>query len=396
MDLRLVHDVVCNFDERILQHESLNFPNLVLLRYEVCYDHRNPPEFDEVFSEAQRWLKEYPRETLQRRVEENDAACMFEACLRKMATCEPGPESLSDLIEHFERLSSNMVTLGPHEGEYDSNKPPVKNNTPELQRRATAAWAWCYFSSFFIMDPGASFRTLSKLPIMANAACCADACARDSFLPPIVTRIGTWLATVHARYGVPIGTLPAFKEFKALWMSFLLYRTLSIERDLDWHEKSDKAPNKYQCAADGCGVYAMNRAALRRCGGNCPPESKPHYCSYWCQEQHWFVHRYVCKDGLSGDSVIVDDDGDPEWEDIDEYDSYHYDSALFDDEVWALEPGNELFVDIEHPSPYRKGEIFRVRSKTLSADFLRSYRNLWKLPSYRRKYKEEDLCAFLP
>ena len=49
--------------------------------------------------------------------------------------------------------------------------------------------------------------------------------------------------------------------------------------------KVGRRPNAYVCAAEGCEIGALQRAALRRCAGGCPPELKPSYCSAACQKK---------------------------------------------------------------------------------------------------------------
>ncbi|KAL1938226.1 hypothetical protein VTO73DRAFT_11870 [Trametes versicolor] len=384
--MSLIHDIQCDFDRRILQSDIPAFPLHVLVRYEVCYDHRDTPEFDVVLEDAKRWLEDYPRERLQKGVEEGDAACILESCLRKMSQCQPGTDRLEDTLRNIERVSG----LCGEDGE-PNRLPPVINNTELLQKRALAAWAWWFFQMYFIRDPGASLHAITVEPAMLNAACCANECAHQSFLPPIVLRIAAWLSTVKPRFGVDVRAMPKFKEFTFLWVAYAIYQMVAIEREEDRLEKVAKAPHEYRCAADGCGIQVYHRDALRKCGGNCPPETKPRYCGYWCQVKHWFVHQYVCKKGLAVDPII-DDDGDPDWIDDETYDTTYWDQNGIEDElVWGYIERWEFFIDIEHPSPYRKGEVYRIRSKTLSPEFLRSYRWYWKLPSDDRVFQERRL-----
>ena len=49
--------------------------------------------------------------------------------------------------------------------------------------------------------------------------------------------------------------------------------------------KVAKGANAYVCAAEGCKVEGLHKSALRACGGSCPPDLKPHYCSKECQKQ---------------------------------------------------------------------------------------------------------------
>lgn len=87
--MSLIHDIHCDLDRRILQSDIPAFPLHVLVRYEICYDHRDTPEFDVVLEDAKRWQEDYPPERLQKGVEEGDAACILESCLRYVLAKRP-------------------------------------------------------------------------------------------------------------------------------------------------------------------------------------------------------------------------------------------------------------------------------------------------------------------
>ncbi|KAI0316426.1 hypothetical protein OF83DRAFT_1126870, partial [Amylostereum chailletii] len=80
-----------------------------------------------------------------------------------------------------------------------------------------------------------------------------------------------------------------------LWKAFERRNRAVEARERKMEEKTRKAPNAYECARDGCGMRATSQAALRRCGGKCPPEIKPHYCSPACQKLDWPKHKRDCK-----------------------------------------------------------------------------------------------------
>ena len=100
--------------------------------------------------------------------------------------------------------------------------------------------------------------------------------------------------------------------------------------------------------------------------------------------QHWFVHRYVCKKGLAGDPVM-DDDGDPDWDTLpDEYDTHYYEDLVGSgsSRTWSQYENAEIFIDIPHPSHFRKGEVFRIRTTTLSPVMLRYIKWYWGCARY--------------
>lgn len=116
--------------------------------------------------------------------------------------------------------------------------------------------------------------------------------------------------------------------------------------------------------------------------------------------QHWTIHREFCRTGSANPHPgIMKDDGDPAWIDVGAFrprvipDKEHeHDWPLF-----AEREGAEIFVDIAHDSPYRKGDIFRIRTRTLSPACLKAYKRLWtsELPAAARKLIDGGGCSQL-
>lgn len=104
-------------------------------------------------------------------------------------------------------------------------------------------------------------------------------------------------------------------------------------------------------------------------------------------QQHWFVHQHACTQGLSS-LPIMDDDSDPAWIDVKKYETKYPNAILPDWLVWSELHGAEIFIDFPHPGRCYKGDIIRVRSKTFGPEFLRSYRAMWQIPQYSRKFNE--------
>ena len=94
------------------------------------------------------------------------------------------------------------------------------------------------------------------------------------------------------------------------------------------------------------------------------------------------MHQYVCKG--SGFPNIVEDDGDPAWENVETYRPTSGTEAVLDSgkALWTDRDreGPEIFIDIPNTSRYRN-EVFRIRTKTMSPAFLQSYRAIWQIRS---------------
>lgn len=75
-----------------------------------------------------------------------------------------------------------------------------------------------------------------------------------------------------------------FEKLKDLWNAMAIRQKEMEAEDDKRQEKVSKAPNMYVCAAQGCGIQATKKSGLSRCGGKCPLESKPGYCSKSCQK----------------------------------------------------------------------------------------------------------------
>ncbi|KAF8898244.1 hypothetical protein CPB84DRAFT_1780696 [Gymnopilus junonius] len=63
-------------------------------------------------------------------------------------------------------------------------------------------------------------------------------------------------------------------------------------------QKRLKNPNRYRCAAIGCGIEADSGSMLSKCAGECDQGKKPSYCSKECQKADWKNHKPFCKPGM--------------------------------------------------------------------------------------------------
>ena len=156
---------------------------------------------------------------------------------------------------------------------------------PILRLQATAALAWIFFRQYFWTSYPDCFEVSRGAMALEQCVYLSGILAVSDFVPPIVPRIASWLSTVKVRYAKLEGRV-MFREFcftKDFWKAYETYvEYRKIEEEIRL-AKVANAPNQYRCAADGCGIQAVNKSALRKCGGDCLPDKKPHYCSVGCQ-----------------------------------------------------------------------------------------------------------------
>ena len=150
---------------------------------------------------------------------------------------------------------------------------------------ATAACAWVYFAAHYHREYGGSSYLAMKGYSLFNAAFFANHLAREGFVPYISIRVAAALHSFRHLYGIDARNTPRFADFSDFWRAYDEYREWQAHREAEYQEKIRGRENCYECAAPGCGIRAIKQHALRKCGGSCPPATKPHYCSQSCQER---------------------------------------------------------------------------------------------------------------
>ena len=183
----------------------------------------------------------------------------------------------SEILGTLSEVAEIPTVLGP--------ATLTRNNTQTLRLQSLAVVIWLLFREYFRYATTQSLQTVRSYGHTGNMVRFADWCVQGSFVPQIVIRVADWFATFRVRFGVDARTaLPdAFRAHRHFWRAYEAY----VERQLDGERKRrakvTKAPHLYMCAASGCLVQAFKKGTLRRCGGDCPPEAKPSYCSAECQ-----------------------------------------------------------------------------------------------------------------
>ncbi|KAJ7920283.1 hypothetical protein B0H13DRAFT_2656475 [Mycena leptocephala] len=194
------------------------------------------------------------------------------------------------------------------------------------------------------------------------AAVYADASISRGLVSPNALWVTSVLTHSATQYNTDIRNSPRYRIFKYLWRAFDKREEEMAEEDRKRSAKVAKAPNSYKCAAKGCGVEGTSKTALLRCGGKCPAEIKPSYCSKECQKKEWPAHKKICKPGSAatpaekGLTVEVNLN----------------DPTALDAEM-STEHGAERIIDLPHPG--MPGGKLRIVSKHMSPVFLRHLRD---------------------
>jgi hypothetical protein len=129
-------------------------------------------------------------------------------------------------------------------------------------------------------------RTLN-IGYLADAGNCANEAAALGLISPAVLTVASRIETVGFRRPednkFPEHSTESFERLTDLWEALDIRKAEMAEESLKREAKVSKDPLSYSCAAEDCGIVATKKSTLRRCGGGCPREFKPSYCSKYCQ-----------------------------------------------------------------------------------------------------------------
>ncbi|KAI0676155.1 hypothetical protein C8Q78DRAFT_1066691 [Trametes maxima] len=376
----LAYEVTYDLPRELYPGGYEGFEHYLILTEEVCHDYRSPPDFRRMYQDGLQRIHDFPYARLKHGLDHMDGPIMFDYCLRSLSLCEVPPDpsgGTRHILENLAGLSTGALA--------QRNPPSIENYSESLRIRSLAFYSHLNFWAHWLVPDGGSLYPIRDSHVMHNAAFAANACVESGFVPRIALRVAAWLATSKARFGIDVRELSKFQGFHHLYAAHEAYlarlRSTEAERLL----RISETPHHYRCANEGCDIQAFNKAAFRRCAGRCSPETKPHYCSQFCQRRHWIIHREFCNNPRSaGYAKVVDDDGDADW--IDEATFHGPQGRDIDSEywercwpIWSEREGPEIFIDIPNISRYRKGEIMRIRTKTLSPQCLKAYKLLWTI-----------------
>lgn len=264
--------------------DMLQFIQLKMKTFVAAADTPDHPDFMKLHSEAVMEITGRSTESLQAGADRGVAVDRLNLAVRHLTGCG----AIKDVDEAIDLLEF-LVPISP--------EVPHVNPAPrsvEARANSVLASAW--------MDI-ATRGTASQIDLesLHRAALFANNAAALGFVPPIVLVVAKRLEDFGARsaadwekrVGIPYD--PKYARFEYLWEAFDR-RVEEMERELRAQDKKvAKRPSSYCCAAPGCGIIATKKAALLKCSGGCPAESKAHYCSKECQNADWKRHKPTCR-----------------------------------------------------------------------------------------------------
>lgn len=155
--------------------------------------------------------------------------------------------------------------------------------------KAIAATAACYNAGFYL--DRFNKEEIPYTSDLTHAGYCAEIAIVMGRTSPMILHVAQRYHQILAKADqiVDADVRPKFKADAAkqvhLW-ELLERRDKVMGRAKEEREaKERRRPNAYRCAREGCPMKATSQAGLKRCGGPCPDELKPSYCSKDCQNQ---------------------------------------------------------------------------------------------------------------
>jgi len=224
----------------------------------------------------------------------------------------------------------------------------------------------------------------SPLAYFTLAAYHANESVKLGLVSPATLLVGAKIREIGEVLGADVEqTGKRGKRFRPLWRAATRRREEIFAEERKRQRKADKTPNEYVCAAEGCGIRGEKKAALRACGGRCPMDLKPSYCSAACQKKDWPRHKIICKPNCEGKAPKISDEdkpkaltffelGDPEDGDVLEDEE---EEPIEEISTQASEAPHDPGRIIDIPAPGVPGGAIQITSNTMDPEFMRSFRN---------------------
>ena len=162
----------------------------------------------------------------------------------------------------------------------------LASSAPDVPRRIKAQAHSCLAAGWF--DRATEDPERWNIDSLYRAGNNANEAASLGLISPAVLRVGFSTESQGFRRPednrFPGLSTDRFERLADLWEAIDM-RTAEVNRAKAKRDaKISRAPLKYVCSAEDCGIQATKKSGLLRCAGKCPVVFKPSYCSKECQK----------------------------------------------------------------------------------------------------------------
>ncbi|KAI0351318.1 hypothetical protein OH77DRAFT_1439304 [Trametes cingulata] len=285
-----------------------NMEQYISVKISCLYDYHTDHDFPKFARECSQYLTEWQGERIVQRATLMDPEAILDMALRYLSGCGTMRRSPDGALYVLDSFTDRNCDPARYVGD-------VAPRSIMAQAHSCAARA--YLDKFMatpaeLVDFAADERRFSRpqelrsgtgqspLANFSRAIHHANESVKLGLVSPIVLRVGLMMRDLGAQLGVDVSQMERSRRFRPLWRAVTRRLEELYTEERKKQAKVERKPNEYVCAAEGCGIGANGRAALRACSGKCPPDLKPHYCSKECQKKDWPRHKPICKAGASG------------------------------------------------------------------------------------------------
>ncbi|KAI0797060.1 hypothetical protein C8Q75DRAFT_862786 [Abortiporus biennis] len=342
----LIHNQMGEFSESdIAQLTNLNIGMdelnaYIMMQLNCCRSYRDDREFREAFQTYPAQLQSRPMKKVLEGANSGNAVNCLEAGIRYYTGCTVR-KNAPKAIEYLRRVADPMHTLY------------LRTAPRRVRAHAFSCLCAIHWDSRVDQDG-----TTWNMDSMFRATSWADGCCALGLVTPQILSIGAATKKLMDE--------PVLREWDLTRFHDLEYLREALgKRDKEVKAEKERRDKK------GCGIGATKKASLLRCGGTCPPDIKPHYCSKECQKADWKRHKPSCKPALVGEDSKVGGTTEQETEEI----NVPSPATLLEDDLAQriCQDGKERTIEI--PSPANPSEKIVVSSTTMTPAFMREFRD---------------------